>query len=506
MSPNMKQFYSLLDVVICLCPGRILARVSILMVSAMVQVVGQVAVAGQQPDFASHEPVIGPDLMFVSGTVGEESAYNQPGLPRMENYLPPEVMAQCTEAISSPVVELLRSRALTLLKKKNVADAEEWTLSVLMALCANDMPLAPEYVSLVFAIIEKESSFIAHGLLPNQPEGFRKLAHHLIDDIFSGDSTALERIFGKQLGAKLARAVITLAKKLGILSGERAKQKFDELYERFGWHRITTEWDIENVLSEDILTLSEGITPLSLSVRAFLACSPDVEQRLRSHSLLRSVGPMQVSVKRVRSLVQNDLQELTEDEIRRLLYTIEGGVYFGTMKLQRLVNIYAEEGLLSAEAVEFIAADYTAGIYISRNAAFIQQIGVLVDTSFPADTTLRSPQVKEALRKILKGLSDSEDGAVKESNINSWAYLDQIQRIGSLARKKWLEQSILYQMVKRQYGYYTGREPVYAVIPRKHHYSPKNGAYAIATVAKQTRETFSDSCLVLGCKDRSHRL
>jgi hypothetical protein len=171
-----------------------------------------------------------------------------------------------------------------------------------------------------------------------------------------------------------------------------------------------------------------------------------------------------------------------------------------------LVNIYAEEGLLSAEAVEFIVADYTAGPYTSRNAAFIQQVGVLADASFPADTTLRSPQVKEALRKILKGFNGSEEGAVKESNINSWAYLEQIQRIGSLARKKWLEQSILYQMVKRQYGYYTGREPVYAVIPRKHQYSPKNGAYAIAAVAKQTRETFRDNCLVLGCKDLKHHL
>jgi hypothetical protein len=477
-----------------------------LIASTLVQVLGQVAVAGQQFDVANQESVVGPDLMVVSVPVAEESAYDLPGFPVMEVYLQPEVVAQCAEAISSPAIKLLRNRAQTLLKKKQVADAEEWTLSVLMALCANDMPLAPEYVSLVFAIIEKESSFVAHGLLPNQPEGFHKLAHRLIDDIFSGDSTALDRVFGQQLGAKLARAVITLAKKLGILSGERAKQKFDKLYARFDWHRITTEWDIENVLSEDILTLSEGITPLSLSIKAFLAYFPDVEQRLRSHSLLRSVGPMQVSTKRERPFIQDDLQELTEDKIRRLLYTIEGGVYFGTKKLQRLVDIYAGEGLLSAEAVEFIAADYTAGFYISRNAAFIQQIGLLADARFPADTTLRSPQVKDALKKILKGLNGSEDGAAKESGINSWAYLEQIQRIGSLARKKGLEQSILYQMVKRQYGYYTGRKPVYAVISRKHLYSPKNGAYAIAAVAKQTRETFRDNCLLLGCKDLKRHL
>ena len=96
------------------------------------------------------------------------------GSPVPEQFLPADVAQRCAPALASAPVTALRARAITLLGSRAVGQPAAWVDAVLSALCASRLPLNAEHVSLVFAIIEQESSFNPRGLLPNHPDGFRK--------------------------------------------------------------------------------------------------------------------------------------------------------------------------------------------------------------------------------------------------------------------------------------------------------------------------------------------
>ncbi len=418
-------------------------------------------------------------------------------LPWLNQYLPAALLDRCAAQLAAPAPVALRERAQRLLRNQGVSGAGAWPLPVLMGLCANGLPTTPAFTALVFAIIEKESSFVAHALLPDQPEGFRKIGYRLIDDTFSGEPTAAARIFGDQAGARLVGRVLALGAELGIASGGRARATFDGLYERFDWDAIATEWDVEHVLTEDVLRLSRERTPLGLAVHAALATVPELEARLRTHALLSSIGPMQVPAGPALSQARATQPDITEAELRSLLYTIEAGVYFGVAHLERFTAIYATDTPPNERSVAWIAADYSGGLYASRNAALLEQIGTLTAREFPDDTRLRSGLVEQALLEVVSLTPGGAAGLPRELTASGPS--ESIAAALRHERAAALEQTAIYRLVRERYAAVTGRPPHYAALPRLNSRSPKVGPFAVSAVATRTARSFADACQVLGC-------
>ena len=102
---------------------------------------------------------------------------------------------------------------------------------------------------------------------------------------------------------------------------------------------------------DNILSLSREQTSLAFSFRAILACTLELRARLESYSLVRTIGPMQTSVGSFRLIFKDGAGWLAEQEIRKITYSVEGGVYTRVRNLKCFLSVYAEEAVLTEEAV-----------------------------------------------------------------------------------------------------------------------------------------------------------
>ena len=74
----------------------------------------------------------------------------------------------------------------------------------------------------------------------------------LIRDVLAGETTELERQMGKERAASVLLAATTKLHQLGLLQEAPLRALFDRTYQRFGWQRVTTERDIETVVTRDL--------------------------------------------------------------------------------------------------------------------------------------------------------------------------------------------------------------------------------------------------------------
>lgn len=415
------------------------------------------------------------------------------------HFLPAEAAQRCAPALASAPVAALRARATALLAGRTVSQPAAWADAVLAALCANQLPLTAEHVSLVFALIETESSFNPHGLLPNQPEGFKKLGHRLIRDVLAGETTELERQMGKEQAAKVLLAATAKLNQLGLLQEAPLRALFDRTYQRFGWQRVTTEWDIETVVTRDLLTLAEETNPLGLLLRAVLAVAPDWRQRLADGTVLNSVGALQLGPAVAVQLAAADGLFLNELQARAALYTREGGVYYGVKQLAPNVSANTQTVPLSPAVSAFISADRWLGVLACRDAAVLTQVTRLASSELPPDTPLFAPAVRPLLLALQSDLQPPEQRAAMPADAAARSHVQAVDRFVRLANKPQLEQDELYHLVRAAYRRRFGQSPPRGLVVDRLHYSAKTGTYRVAQVAADVQQRFVRNCLRLGC-------
>ena len=195
-------------------------------------------------------------------------------------------------------------------------DREGWANDVYVALTAQDIAPTSEHLCAVLAVTEQESTYTADPAVPGLPELARSEIERRADAL---------HVPGFLLNAAL---------RLDSPDGRTYAQRLA---------RVRTERDLSE-LYEDFI----GMVPLGGRLFA-------------GHNPVRTGGPMQVRIDFAETHARGYPYPIERD-IRREVFTRRGGLYFGTTHLLGYPAHY--------DTPLYRFADFNAGWYASRNAAF----------------------------------------------------------------------------------------------------------------------------------------
>ncbi len=411
-----------------------------------------------------------------------------------------DAIARCAPLLAAPEARTLRTKTLALLAERGVRNRATWADAVLVALCAAHLPLGPENMAFVLAQIERESGFHPHGLLPNPPDAFRKLAYRAIDDLLAAEVGDLQRLLGRDAAARFVARTVKALQEVSLLDRDRLRRTFDEQDERFGWSpRVSTEWDVENLVARDLLRLADEVTPVGLLLKGALAWEPRWRSLLSDGRLFRSVGPLQVAPEAAVALAAETGTTIDARRARALLYTIEGGVYYGVHQLRPVIAFYSAERPLTEATAGFVAADWRQGfLYACRDAAVVAQVARLAGRNLPPGTALRSIEV----RLLLLGLRLTPDRSpgTPVGATDAAAHVAAVDALLAAAGNPGLEKTALHAQLRQAYQARFGEEAPTALVPDLRYASAKTGRYGLRDVVDDTRRRFAANCARLGCR------
>jgi len=217
-----------------------------------------------------------------------------------------------------------------------VSDPEGWARDIAGAFVSMRIKPSAENLCAVLAVTEQESSFQADPPVAGLP------------GIVRGE------IAKRRERYRLPESVVNLALAVKSPDGRTYAQRIDAL---------RTENDLNRLYADMIAELPLG------------------KQLLMDYNPVRTGGPMQVSLKFAQARVKEvpypyPIQTTLRDE----LFTRRGGLYFGTAYLLGYPAGYKE--------MLYRFADYNAGRYASRNAAFQAAVARLSGVAMDCDGDL----------------------------------------------------------------------------------------------------------------------
>jgi hypothetical protein len=287
-------------------------------------------------------------------------------------------------AFAGQTPEISQQQATTLVTaaQKNVSDPRRWAIDLLDVLRLHDLPATKENICSSIAIIAQESGFQA-------------------DPTVAG----LGKISEQAIRAKLDGIPILGQTALNFL--ETSPSPKDSYMERIRSARTERDLDMTyRALVEDAAKQSS----LGVVVQSGL-----LNTLIEDRNQINTIGSMQVSVGFALSVAKKRRwlpMSLKDDyAIRDELYTRHGGMYYGVLQLLGYETGYDRK--------VYRFADYNAGRYASRNAAFQKQIAVLSGENLATDGDLllydksgkakKKPSSSEkALQRIVEGIDDKQ--------------------------------------------------------------------------------------------------
>lgn len=303
-------------------------------------------------------------------------------------------------------------------------DSGRWAKAILVALDRNGLERSPENVCAVIAVIDQESNFEANPRVPNLGpmalKAFRKKVN---------GSASLKTVFA---------AFPAMRRQIETDIGKAKTERDLDLAARRAFDTIRAHWALGTLIS--MLDIYESESAIFESINE-----------------VKTVGSMQVSVAFARQQTLAPEREEVEEtyRLRDSLYTLEGGIEYGVQQLLGYSTPYSQK------IHRF--ADYNAGRYASRNAAFQSVISKLGGETLALDGDL---------------LRYGEGGRVAVAASNTETLLRRVARdnglgLGYLAirsdlakeKDRAFEQTRTYRLVRRLYRERTGREPPVAIVP-----------------------------------------
>ena len=287
---------------------------------------------------------------------------------------------------ASDIITPAQTARLIKSAKSSVVDATGWAIDLHTVLAAQDMPAERQNVCAAIAVIAQESGFVANPVVP----GLGKISEQAIRDKFGRIPLA-----GSIAIAWLEKHPTPDANFMARIRAARTERDLDLTYRSLvGYAGKTSNLDV---------VLQLGL----------------LNQVIEERNQINTVGSMQVAVKfaldeekKIRWLPMT----LNDDyAVRDRLYTREGGMYYGIKQLLGYDTGYTQK--------IFRFADYNAGRYASRNAAFQALVVQLSGVGLATDGDLLSYDKKgnalgivtnseKAIRIIAKkrtlGLSDAQ--------------------------------------------------------------------------------------------------
>jgi hypothetical protein len=228
-----------------------------------------------------------------------------------------------------------RETLLRLLPPK-LEDRAGWAADIHAALATLELPATPEHLCSVLAVTEQESGFRADPAVPGLP------------------AIAWKEIERRADAAGVPMFAVRGALALNSPTGRSYAERLDA---------VKTERQLSEIFEDFI-----GIVPLG---RSFFA----------SRNPVRTGGPMQVSIEFAEAHAKERRYPYPLDEsVRREVFTRRGGLYFGTAHLLAYDAPYDQP--------LYRYADFNAGRWASRNAAFQNALGVASGLALALDGDL----------------------------------------------------------------------------------------------------------------------
>ena len=276
-----------------------------------------------------------------------------------------------------------------------VAQRSAWAVDLQLVFAGLKLDPSTDKVCAVLAVTEQESSFNADPPVPN-------LAR-----------VAREEILRRAETAGVPEVAVNLALKIQSPDG----RSYDERL-----RAVKTERDLS-------LIYEQFIDEVPLGRRLFANWNP-----------VRTGGPMQVSIAFAEEHAKARRYPFpAQDSIRHEVFTRRGGLYFGTAHLLD----YAAAAYGPAMIYRF--ADFNAGRYASRNAAFQQAVTVAsgrpldLDGDLYVDQSSQPGQTELALRSIAATLGMDERAIRRELERSNGEDFDQsplLKKVFAIAEAK----------------------------------------------------------------------
>lgn len=309
---------------------------------------------------------------------------------------------------------------------RHITASEGWAVDIFAAFEALNLAPTSQNICAVVAVTQQESTFQVNPTVPGLP------------------AIARREIDARATRAGIPKLLVYAALSLQSPNGKTYSERLDQ---------ARTERDLSEVFEDFI-----GMVPLGK--RLFADWNP-----------VRTGGPMQVSVAFAEEHAHTKPYPYRlSDTIRHEVFTRRGGLYFGIAHLFDYSVGYGD--------MLFRFADYNAGHYASRNAAFQNAVSVVSRTSLALDGDLLlygksagNPSKTElAIRKIASRLQldDSE-----------------IHKALEMGHQEGFEKTLLYQRVFDAAQGRRGRVLPRAVVPHIRLHSAK-------ITRKLTTEWFAD--------------
>lgn len=218
-----------------------------------------------------------------------------------------------------------------------LTDRTGWANDVYVALSSQALDTSPEYICAVLAVTEQESTYQANPVVPNlgkisRAEIDRRASAHHIPGFMVDAALRIDSPDGRSYATRIASA--------------RTEQELSRIFEDF-----------------------TGSVPLG--ARLFDGLNP-----------VHTAGPMQVSI----AFAEQHAERYPYppgDSIRHEVFSRRGGLWFGTQHLLGYPANY--------DALLYRFADFNAGWYASRNAAFQAALSKASGIALALDGDLLTP-------------------------------------------------------------------------------------------------------------------
>lgn len=219
----------------------------------------------------------------------------------------------------------------------SVGDRPGWARDIQAAFAAQKIAPTTAHVCAVLAVIEQESTYRANPPVPGLPK------------------IARAEIYRRAGVLHVPHFVVDAALRVHAPDGTTYAEQLD---------RVRTEEDLSALFEE-------MIARVPLGRHLLVGLNP-----------VRTAGPMQVSIAFAQSHARGYPYPL-DGSIRQEVFTRRGGLYFGIAHLLGYPTHYTR--------MLYRFADFNAGWYASRNAAFQRAVGIAVGVSLAQDGDLLRP-------------------------------------------------------------------------------------------------------------------
>jgi Protein of unknown function (DUF1615) len=348
----------------------------------------------------------------------------------------------------SPELSISETTRLIQSTRKTVVDPKGWAIDLLDVLRSQNQPASHENICAAIAIIDQESNFVADPSV-----------------------TGLGALAEKTLRAKMDR--IPILGRVALQFLETTPSRNDSYMERIRSARTERDLDMTYRSMVDDASKRASLT--------FVVQSGLLNQMIEDRNDINTIGSMQVSVRfAIENAKQRRWLPMSLNDVysvRDELYTRRGGMYYGVLQLLGYESGY------NRKIYRF--ADYNAGRYASRNAAFQNIISKLSKTNLVKDGDLL---LYDKDKRPLKTISQSEK-TLRSIIANYHLGFDDKQLRSDLMKEKDADfpATQIYLTLRDLYARQTKQPANFAEIPKielnspkiRHHMTTRNFAESV---------------------------